>query len=268
MTTRKLQPSLSERVEAWGPLLIVLSVLGLWETLVRTGAISPTFFPRPTAVVGALVAIAASGELLIHAWATMARVLLGFAAGASLGLLVGLAMGASPRLHRQLDPIVALLHPIPKISVLPLILVVFGIGETSKIVLAALGSFFPMLISTVSGVRQINPTYFEVARSCGAGRWHTFTRVILPGSLPSVLTGGRIAVNLAVMLTIAGEFVVSQRGLGHIMWFSWQTLRIADVYAWLAVTGAIGTLLNWLLSRLANRAMPWQEPAARAGGTS
>jgi len=248
----------------WGPLLIVLAVLSVWEVLARAGAISPTFFPRPTSIGIALAALVGSGEIFVHAWATLARVLAGFAVGASLGLVVGLSMGASPRLHRQLDPIVALLHPIPKISVLPLILVVFGIGETSKVVLAALGSFFPMLISTVGGVRQINPTYFEVARSCGAGHWQTFTRVILPGSLPSALTGARLAINLAVMLTIAGEFVVSQRGLGHIMWFSWQTLRIADVYAWLAVTGAIGTFLNWLLSQLAIRTMPWQEPAPHA----
>ena len=122
--------------------------------------------------------------------------------GAGTGLLVGLAMGAWPGLHRQLDPLVALVHPIPKIALLPLILVVFGIGETSKIVLAALGSFFPMLINTVAGVRQINPTYFEVARSCGASHAQTFRRVVVPGSLPMVLTGARLAVNFAVILTM------------------------------------------------------------------
>lgn len=247
----------SRLMETGSALALVLGVLAAWEVLSLAELISTTFFPRPTHVAVALVGLLRDGSVATHVGVTLGRVAGGFALGASAGLGLGLAMGARPGLRRTLDPIVALLHPIPKISILPLILVVFGIGEASKVVLAALGSFFPMLISTVSGVQQINPTYFEVARSYGARQRQIFTRVIVPGSLPSVMTGARLAVNLAITLTIAGEFVVSQSGLGHIMWFSWQTLRVTDVYAWLGITGAIGLGLNMLLSVAARRLMPW-----------
>jgi ABC-type nitrate/sulfonate/bicarbonate transport system permease component len=161
---------------------------------------------------------------------------------------------------------VALLHPIPKIAVLPLILVVFGIDEASKVALGALGAFFPMLINTVAAVRHISPTYFEVARSYGAGRISMFTRVVLPGSLPLVLAGARLSINVALMLVIAGELLVAQRGLGQMMWFSWQTMRIADVFAWLVVTGVIGVGLNWGLERFSAWAMPWRDDEGRVVG--
>lgn len=246
-------------IERVGSALLVLGGLAAWETLARTATISPTFFPPPTVILGALFELVRNGEVSYHGAVTLGRVVVGFGIGAGAGLLLGLAMGAWPRLHALLDPIVALFHPIPKIAVLPLILVVFGIDESSKIALAALGAFFPMLLNTVAGVRQISPTYFEVARSYGAGRRHTFTRVVLPGSLPLVLTGARLSVNVALMLTIAGELVVAQSGLGEKMWFAWQTMHIADVYAWLFVISAVGLALNRMLAWISRRFMPWSE---------
>lgn len=249
--------SFAKRVERCGPGLLVAAALGAWEALARTGTISPTFFPPPSSIVTVLGRLLLEGEIAIHAGVTVARVLTGFALGAGPGLLLGLTMGASPRLRAQLDPLVAAAHPIPKIAVLPLILVIFGIGEFSKVVLAAVGAFFPMAISTMAGVRQISPIHFEVARSYGATRLRLFTRVVLPGSLPLALTGARLSVNVALMLTIAGELVAAQRGLGQMIWFAWQTFRIAEVYAGLVVISVIGIALNVILDRFSVWAMPW-----------
>lgn len=254
---------LAARVERIGPVLTIAGVLGGWELLSRAGLISAIFFPRPTAIAAALVALFGSGDLVVDAGITMGRTLAGFGIGAGAGLLLGFAMGTWPRLHAQLDPLVALLHPIPKVAVLPLILIVFGIDEASKVALGALGAFFPMLINTVAAVRQISPTYYEVARSYGAGPGRTFLRVTLPGSLPLVLVGLRLSVNVALMLVIAGELLVAQRGLGQGLWFAWQTVRIPDVYAWLVVTAGLGLALNWSLERLAIALMPWR---GREGG--
>lgn len=251
------------RLEPWGPVVLVTVVLLAWEALSRLGWISPMFFPAPSSVLVTIGHLFATGELATHAGVTIARVLIGFVIGAGSGLLVGLAMGLSPRVRAQLDPVVAGAHPIPKIAVLPLILVIFGIGEVSKIALAAFGAFFPMTLNTMAGVRQISPVHFEVARSYGASRRKLFTRVVLPGSLPLILTGARLALNVALMLTIAGELVAAEEGLGQMLWFGWQTLRIETVYAGLVVISAIGIGFHLALGWLAGLAMPWQRAVGR-----
>lgn len=258
MSGQPRRPALGGFVERAGPLLIVLGALTLWELASRVGVIGSTFFPPPTAISVSLWELLLSGDALLHSAVTLERTMLGLLIGAGSGFLLGLAMGAWPRLHALLDPIVALAHPIPKVAVLPLVLVIFGIGEASKVALGALGCFFPMLINTVAGVRAISPTYFEVARSYGAGNRAMFTRVVIPGSLPMVLTGLRLALNMSLVLVIAGELLVAQRGLGQAMWFSWQTMRISEVYAWLAVTGALGVILNRALALFSSWVMPWE----------
>ncbi len=263
MSAPRAASTFTSRAERLGPILIVAGTLAIWEWLGRAGVVGSLFFPQPSAIAGALAALFRSGELGVHVGVTMGRTLAGFCIGAGAGVLLGFAMGTWPRVHAQLDPLVALVHPMPKIAMLPLILIVFGIDEASKIALGALGAFFPMLINTVAAVRHISPTYFEVARSYGAGPVRTFTRVVLPGSLPLVLTGARLSINVALMLVIAGELLVAQRGLGQMLWFSWQTVRIADVYAWLAVTGGLGLALNWVLEWVSARTMPWRDDEGR-----
>lgn len=264
MSAPRRAPVTISMAERLGPLLLVTGGLAAWELGSRLGLFSPTFFPPPSATLLALLRLLGDGEVFVHTGVTLGRTAAGFALGGGSGLLIGLAMGRWSRLHALLDPLVALAHPVPKIAMLPIVLVLFGIGEGSKVALGALGAFFPMLINTVTGVRQISPTYFEVARSYGAGARSMFTRVVLPGSLPMVLAGARLAINVALMLVIAGELLVAQRGLGQMMWFSWQTMRIDDVYAWLAVTSGVGLLLNWMLARIARLAMPWFPDEHRA----
>ena len=135
---------------------------------------------------------------------------------------------------------------------------VFGIGDGSKVVVIAVSAFFPMLISAMAGVRQISPIHFEVARSCGASRTKILTRVVLPGSLRLLIAGTRLALNTALLLTMAVELVLTQNGLGSMIWMAWQTLRVEQLYASLIVVSALGFLYNALLARLADRLVPWQ----------
>jgi len=258
MTRERIASRVGSRLERWGPLLLAMGALMVWEGLARADLIASTFFPPPSTILAVVLRLLLDGQIATHAGITLARVFAGFVIGGGAGLLLGLAMGASPRLQAQVDPLVALLHATPKIAALPLILVIFGIGEAPKIVLAALGAFCPILINTVAGVRQISPTYFEVARSYGAGPIDLFRHVAWPGSLSLVFTGARLAINVALVLTVAAELVVGQSGLGQRTWFAWQTMRIPEVYAWLAVTGFAGATLSYLLGRLEKISMPWR----------
>jgi NitT/TauT family transport system permease protein len=237
----------------------IVAGVAVWEGAARLGWLPPLLLPAPSAIASRTAAMAASGELLRQTTATMARVLLGLGLGGVTGAIAGLAMGWSRRARALGDPLVAALHPIPKIAILPLIMVVFGIGEPAKIVVIATSAFFPMLIGAMEGVRQISPIHFEVARNCGASRMKVLTRVVLPGSLPLLLAGARLALNTALLLTIAVELVLTQNGLGSMIWMAWQTLRIDRLYASLLVVAVLGVLCNALLQRLSATLVPWQE---------
>jgi ABC-type nitrate/sulfonate/bicarbonate transport system permease component len=250
------------RWHIWLPILVIAVLLGLWEIAVRNKWLSALLFPAPSTIFARLLVLLNSGELLINLGQTLARMLVGFVAGGVPAALLGLLMGWLPRLSRVIDPIIAAIHPIPKVAIYPLIMVLFGINEVSKQVIIAISCFFPMVINSVAGVRQISPIHFEVAHNYGASRRQIFTQVVLPGSLPFMLSGVRLALNTALHMAIAVEIISANRGLGSIIWFAWETLRVEDLYVALIVISIVGVLMNWSLRRLALRLVPWQKQEA------
>ena len=240
------------------PVVVVVLALTIWEWQVRTGRLSALFFPAPSVITLTFIRLLTSGELVSNMGATLSRLLTGFLLGGVLGLVLGFFMGWSQRLRVLIDPFIAATHPIPKIAVLPLIMIIFGIGESSKIVVVAVGAFFPMLINTMAGVRQISPIHFEVAKNYGASLIKVFTRVVVPGSLPLVLTGVRLALNIALLITIAVELVAAEKGLGAMVWFAWETLRTEELYASIAAVALLGICFNFFLQRLVVHLVPWQ----------
>ncbi|NSW52390.1 MAG: ABC transporter permease [Anaerolineae bacterium] len=238
-------------------LVFAVVLLLVWEAASATGFISRLFFPPPSAIVQTLITMTLDGRLPTHTAATVIRISLGVMMGIVPGTIFGILMGWSRRLREIFDPIIAATHPIPKIAIFPLVLIIFGIGELSKVVVVAISAFFPALINTMTGVFQLDPVYFEVAHNYGAGRWKTFTRVLLPGSLPHILSGTRLGLNTGLMVAIAVELISAKTGLGVLVWFSWQTLRVEELYATLVVVSVMGMAINvglrWLFARLA----PW-----------
>jgi ABC-type nitrate/sulfonate/bicarbonate transport system permease component len=247
------------RSNIWLTILIVAAVLAAWEVATQNKWISALLFPAPSTIAARLFKLLGSGELLTNLGVTLARMLIGFVAGSLPAALLGLLMGWLPRVGRVFDPIIAALHPIPKIAIYPLIMVIFGIGEASKQVIIAVSCFFPMLINSLAGVRQISPIHFEVAHNYGASRRHVFTQVVLPGSLPLMISGVRLALNTALHMAIAVEIISANQGLGSMIWFAWETLRVEDLYVALIVISIVGVLMNWTLRRLALRLVPWQK---------
>ncbi|MCO6453573.1 MAG: ABC transporter permease subunit [Caldilineales bacterium] len=233
----------------------------IWEAAARLGLVSSLFFPAPSVTLRTLGEYLISGELFTDLSLTLSRLLGGMLIGGGVGLALGLLMGWSRKLRTVADPLIAAIHPIPKIAILPLILIIFGIGEQSKIVLVAIACFFPMFINTMTGVRQISPIYYEVAANYEANRRMIFRRIIIPGSLPMILAGARLALNTALVITIAVELLTAREGLGATIWLAWETLRTEDLYAALAIVALLGIVFNWGLQVIARRMAPWQSAA-------
>jgi ABC-type nitrate/sulfonate/bicarbonate transport system permease component len=157
-----------------------------------------------------------------------------------------------------LDPVISAVYVLPKIAILPLVMLIFGIGETSKIVIVGISSFFLVLINTTVGVRDIEPIYFEAAKNYGANRWQLFWHVIIPGAMPVIFAGLRLSLGTALIVIIAAEFVAAQYGLGYLIWFSWQTLLTENMFAGLVVVMILGALFTSGLQTLEHWLMPWE----------
>ena len=240
-----------------GALVIVAVVVALWELGVRRHFFSGMFVPAPSEILRELVRGLWGGPLLAALKATMLRVGSGLLIGGVAGALFGLLMGASRRLSRILNPLVAAVHPIPKLALLPLFMVFFGLGEAPKIIVVSAAAFFPMLLSTMAGVRHIANVHFDAARTYGASRRQLITRVVIPGSVPMMLSGLRLAANIAFLSAIAVEMVAAKNGLGAEVWLAWQVLRLDELFATLVVISAVGVTVNTMLRWLSRRVAPW-----------
>jgi NitT/TauT family transport system permease protein len=245
-------------LEQWLPLLMCAAIIIGWEFCVAQRWLLALFFPAPSTIAQTLIAQILRGTLPAACLATLLRMGSGLLLGGGSGLVLGLLLGWSSLLRRLFDPWVAALHAVPKISILPLFMIIFGIGETSKLMVIAFSTFFPMLINTMAGVQQIASVYWEVAHNYGASRTKLFRRVIIPASLPFILTGLRLALNTALLLTVAVELVSAKDGLGAMIWLAWQTLRVAELYVALFVIALLGLGFLQLGQKIEQWLLPWQ----------
>jgi NitT/TauT family transport system permease protein len=238
-------------------LAIAVGAIALWEAGSRAGLISQFLAPAPSEVVRTLYAQFSTGEILPHLFSTLYRVLSGLAIGGSIGILSGALMGTIPRLRAIADPFLSAIHPVPKIAILPVVMALLGIGDASRIAVISLGVFFPMMINTLGGVRSINQTYLDVARNYGASGFRLLSRVMLPASLPMILSGTRIALNMGLTVTITTEITGARRGLGALIWTSWEVLRMDLLYATLVVIMVLGVSCNLTVKYLTRVLAPW-----------
>lgn len=240
-------------------ILAPLVLLGIWESLSRSELINPIYWPAPTSLWGTFIEMLTEDDLLGDIWLSTVRILGGFALGAIPGVILGLAMGLFWPIRVFLMPLAAALYAIPKIAILPLVMIVFGIGETSKFVIVALSIFFLVVLNTMSGVLEIDRTFRDVARNLGASRLELFTTVALPGALPSIFTGLRLAMGFALIVIVGTEFLtVSQGGIGAMIWQSWTILSVKKMMVGLIITGIMGWLLSLLVNVCERLFMPWR----------
>jgi ABC-type nitrate/sulfonate/bicarbonate transport system permease component len=238
--------------------------LGLWSAL--AGAVvllqlfNPIFLPGPWLVLGSLAELAAKGQLAGHVAATLERVAVGFGTGAVAGVALGLAAGALAPVRHVVEPLVELLRPIPPLALLPMFIVWVGIGEPSKVAFITYATFFPVFLTTVTGVRQIDPVLLRAAQSLGARGVALFVRVILPAALPDVLTGLRLGVALAFFVIVISEFIGAEQGLGFLINDGRNFFQVPQMLGAAVVLGLLGYAGNELVRLLERRLTRWQHP--------
>jgi NitT/TauT family transport system permease protein len=239
-------------------LLSPLVLLAVWELTAWAGWIDVRFFPPPSTIFGSLREMAVGGELWPHLRDTLWRLSLGFLAGGIPAVALGLGMGLLPWLRAAVDPVIAALHPIPKSAILPLLLLIFGLGEGSRITMVAIGVFFIVVVNAMEGVLTIHRVYIDVARSFGATWLQMVRTVALPGSLPLVLAGIRMGLGLGFILGVVAEMLGARSGLGYVLWRSWQTFDVPTVYGMLIVSAVIGYLTVVVMDWVRRTLVPWQ----------
>lgn len=234
-------------------------LLALWEAVSRLGWVSPLFLPAPTAVLAEAARMTATGELPRHLATSLARVGLGFLLGAAAGTLAGLVLGSSRLAEAAGNPLVAATYPIPKIALLPLMILWLGIGEAPKVAMIALGVFFPVAINTYAGVRDTDPVMLKAATSLGAGRGQTLLKVVLPSALPVVLAGYRLGAGLALLLVVSAEMVNATAGIGFLILHSGDLMLTGKLMVGLLALSLLGLGSTWGLRALEAHLVPWKE---------
>jgi len=197
--------------------LALIDLVVLWEALARAGAVPVLFLPSPVGVLREGWDMLLSGELLVHLGASLQRLAWGFVIGSVLGIAIGVAVGFFAVAEAIGTPLIAATFPIPKIALLPLLILWLGLGEPSKIAVIALGVFFPMAINTYAGVRQAEPLLIRAAVSFGAGRLSVIRKVVLPSALPMIVAGLRLAAGTARLLLVAAEMIAVESGVGFLV---------------------------------------------------
>lgn len=225
---------------------------------------NPIFLPGPWLVIGDLIDLAVKGQLWTHVGATLERVAIGFGTGALAALALGLPAGYFRAVRSLVEPVVELLRPIPPLAMLPLFIVWVGIGEGSKIGFITYATFFPMFLTTVHAVRQIDPLLLRAAQSLGARPAQLFYRVILPAALPEILTGIRLGVALSFFVIVISEFIGAESGLGYLINDGRNFFLVPQMLGAAVLLGLLGYAGNAIVRGLERRLTRWQSPGGAA----
>jgi 1,4-dihydroxy-2-naphthoate octaprenyltransferase len=242
----------------WLSLLSPLLLVVLWEAAVQLGLLNRIFIPPPSEVVVALAKGISDGSMLADVVVSSERIAIGFLVGAIPATLLGIWSGLNRTVYLLVRPLATMLYPVPKIALLPLVIVVLGIGELSKIATVAVSVFLMVVIHTIGGMLQIDQRYFEVGRLYGANQRVLFRTVALPACLPAIIDGWKLAMGFALTLIVGVEFVGASEGIGYRIWQSYELYSIADMMAAVCVIAALGWVITVGLDEVERLVVPWR----------
>lgn len=234
-------------------LFTLASILAIYEALSRSGLFYQGAIPPLGQVFGALFAELAKPDLYANLWVTAYEVLFGFIIAMGAGVLLGIALGATPFLGRVLAPFIDSLATTPKIIFLPIAMLLVGTGPPSKVAMAALSALFPITIAVAAGVREIKPVFINVGRSFRCNWWQMMTKIYLPSLAQPIVVGARLGFGLCIVITLLCEIKISKLGLGFLTIDAYNQYRIPQMYALLLLIFIIAVGTNALISRLASR---------------
>ena len=239
-------------------ILAFVAILLVWQAAVSFGWVSPVFLPSPVEVGRALYALAVSGELWRHLSVSLVRIALGWSLGSVAGLAVGTAMALFGLARSVGLPMVSALFPIPKIALLPLLILWLGIGETSKVTTIALGVFFPSVIAAYSGIDSVPRNLIRMAQSFDVPFREIVRKVALPGALPSILAGMRISASIALLLLVSAEMIGAERGIGAFVLQAGNLMQTDQLMAGVTVLSILGLTVGTILSRTEKALLAWR----------
>jgi sulfonate transport system permease protein len=236
-----------------------LLLLVVWQVLSNQGHISPLLFPAPLAIGKTLQRLLESGVLWDNLAISLQRAVFGFALGGGLGFLFGLLVGFIRFAEKALDPTIQMIRMVPHLAVTTLFILWFGIGETSKILLIAKGSFFPLYINTYLGIRNVDRKYFEVAKVLGFSRLKQIVRLVVPASLPNIFLGIRLSVAVTWLGLVVAEIMGSTSGIGYLMMDARAMGMTSTVFVGIFLFAACGKLSDWIVVTLERRCLKWRD---------
>jgi ABC-type nitrate/sulfonate/bicarbonate transport system permease component len=254
-------------VTRWIPgALSIAAALALWELVTRTGLLPEQHIPPMTETVGRLFELFGESGFWTATWNTLQGWALGLGIAAALAIPIGIVVGSSAVLYRSLRFVIEFLRPIPSVALIPLAVLVYGVGLQSKVFLAAFASFWPLFVQSLYGVRDVDPVATDTARSFGLGRFERLWRIKLPSAVPYIATGIRISSSVALILSVTAELVIGSAGLGRAINVARSGGAVDLMYALIIATGILGWLLNLLAARVERRVLFWH-PSHRVVAT-
>jgi NitT/TauT family transport system permease protein len=242
---------------------LIVALAALWELAPRLGLTDPTFLPPLNEVLAAGWALALNGQLWEHTSISLARSLGGLLLAIVFAIPLGLAIGWYQRLGNALNPLIELLRNTAPLALLPVFLLLLGIGEVSKVSIVVYACAWPLLLNTISAVRQVDPLLVKSARTMGATSRQLFLKVILPASIPTIFVGIRLAAASAMLVLIAAEMVGAKAGLGYLIIYAQFSFLITDMYFGIIAITAIGVTVNFVLEKLESHFTAWKPGTAR-----
>ncbi|MEO8557629.1 MAG: ABC transporter permease [Rhodospirillales bacterium] len=243
------------RAIAWIAFAVVIA---LWQLMSSLGWISQLSLPSPCAIAVALYDLTVSGKLFVHIGASLSRIAIGWLLGTLVGLTVGLAMGIFSTARSLGLPFVSALFPIPKIALLPLLIVWFGIGEPSKVAVIAFGVFFPTVISAYTACDNVPRNLIRMGQSFNLPGYAIVRSIVIPGAMPGILSGFRISASIALILVVAAEMIAAQEGIGSFVLSAGNLMQTDQLLAGVVVLSVLGLLIAFLLGRIEAWVLRWR----------
>ena len=240
------------------PWLLPVFLLAVWQAGSATGIFPEPILPPPVVIAQPLWEAIAGGEVISNLAITLRRTIIGLSIGVSAGFLLGILTATMPLLDALLSPSIIAFRQVPMFAWIPMIILVFGIEEGSKIVFISIGTFYPMVINTYDGIKTVPKKYLEVARVYEYTPIQTFQKVIFPSAFPSIITGLRFSIGMSWMLVVGAEILGAATGIGFLMAWSRQMFQLDRVFAYVIVVGAIGIIINSLVTGVEKKLLAWR----------
>ena len=238
--------------------IVILLLLILWEAAPRMGLVDPTFFPPFSKVAESWWGLVISGDLYAHFQASILRSLFGFGLAILVAIPMGLIVGWYPLASELLNPVLEVFRNTAALALLPVFILLLGIGETSKVSIVFFACTFPILLNTINAVRNVDPLLIKAAKSMALHSYKLFYKVILPASIPTIFTGIRMAGSSSILVLIAAEMVGAKEGLGYLINYSQQNFQIPQMYAGIITISLLGVAINYLLISLERKFSSWK----------